>query len=60
VLNKITKYINDVKTEMGKVIWPTRAQLIESSTIVVILSLILAVFTFGVDFILNRLLKLVL
>ncbi|MBM3325783.1 MAG: preprotein translocase subunit SecE [Calditrichaeota bacterium] len=45
---------------MGKVIWPTRAQLIESSTIVVILSLILAVFTFGVDFILNRLLKLVL
>ncbi|MFN3821520.1 MAG: preprotein translocase subunit SecE [bacterium] len=52
--------MREVTEEMKKVNWPSRAQLIESSVIVVILSLILAIFTFSVDFILNRVLKLIL
>jgi preprotein translocase subunit SecE len=59
MLEKATKYLSDVRIEMSKVLWPTRAELRESSTIVVILSLILAVFTFSIDFIINRLLKLI-
>lgn len=53
-------YLREVGEEMRKVSWPTRQQVVESSVIVVLLSVILAVFTFTVDFILNRLLKLIL
>ncbi|MBM3329328.1 MAG: preprotein translocase subunit SecE [Calditrichaeota bacterium] len=60
MIGKAAKYIGDVRTEMAKVIWPTRQQLIESSVIVVVLSIILAIFTFGVDVILNRILKFIL
>lgn len=52
--------MREVGEEMRKVSWPTRQQVVESSVIVVLLSVILAVFTFTVDFILNRLLKLIL
>lgn len=57
MLNKTIKYLGDVRTEMGKVIWPTRAQLRESAVIIVVLSLILAIFIFGIDFILSGILK---
>ncbi len=59
MFSKIAKYLTDVRIELSKVMWPTRAELRESSTIVVILSLMLAIFTFGIDFILNRVLKLI-
>jgi len=60
VLNKIQKYLADVRVELAKVIWPSKAELRESSTIVVILSLLLAVFTFSIDFVLNRILQFIL
>jgi len=60
MLNKAMKYLADVRVEMAKVLWPTKAELRESSTIVVILSLLLAVFTFSIDIILNRVLKFIL
>lgn len=59
MFEKAVKYVGDVKQEMTKVIWPTRAELRESSTIVVILSLLMAVFIFGIDQILNLFLKLI-
>ena len=60
MLNKIQKYLADVRVELGKVIWPSKAELRESSTIVVILSMLLAVFTFTIDFTLNRILQFIL
>ena len=60
MLNKIQKYLADVRVELAKVIWPSKAELRESSTIVVILSLLLAVFTFSIDFVLNRILQFIL
>jgi preprotein translocase subunit SecE len=59
LIGKVTKYLGDVKRETGKVIWPSRKELQESAVIVVVLSLILAVFVFGVDFSLNNILKLI-
>lgn len=60
MINKAIKYVGDVKKEMSKVHWPTRMELRESSVIVVILSLLMAVFIFGIDMILNNILKLIL
>ncbi len=59
MFEKAVKYVGDVKQEMSKVIWPTRAELRESSVIVVILSLLMAVFIFCIDQVLNLFLKII-
>lgn len=60
MIGKVVKYLNDVKSETSKVIWPSRSELQGSAVIVVVLSLMLAIFVFGIDFILNNILKFVL
>ncbi len=60
MFKKITNYLKDVRVEMAKVSWPTREELKESTIIVIILSLILAIFVFTVDTGLTSILKIVL
>jgi preprotein translocase subunit SecE len=59
MIGKVTKYLGDVHRETKKVIWPTRNELVESSTIVVVLSLLAATFVFIIDYLLNTILKLI-
>ncbi|MCF7810343.1 preprotein translocase subunit SecE [bacterium] len=60
MIGKVTKYLSDVHKETKKVIWPTRNELVESSTVVVVLSLLMATFVFIIDYLLNTILKLIL
>jgi preprotein translocase subunit SecE len=60
MFKKLATYLQDVKVEMAKVSWPSREELVESTTIVIILSLVLAVFVFGVDQGLSNILKMIL
>jgi preprotein translocase subunit SecE len=60
MIKKAINYVKDVRTEMAKVSWPTREELYESTIIVLILSLILAVFVFGIDQGLSNVLKVIL
>jgi preprotein translocase subunit SecE len=60
MFNKLATYLRDVKVEMAKVSWPSKDELVESTTIVIILSLVLAVFVFGVDQGLSNILKAIL
>ncbi|MFH1011334.1 MAG: preprotein translocase subunit SecE [bacterium] len=60
MIKKLIAYLSDVRTEMGKVSWPTRAELMESSKLVLYLSFILAVLIFLADNILSRLINLVI
>jgi preprotein translocase subunit SecE len=46
---KILGFFNDVVKEMRKVTWPTKEELKESTTIVIVVCLILAAFTYVVD-----------
>ena len=46
---KILNFFNDVVKEMSKVTWPTREELMEQTKIVIIVTLIIAVFTWAVD-----------
>ncbi|MBI5808708.1 MAG: preprotein translocase subunit SecE [Ignavibacteriales bacterium] len=46
---KIINFVNDVVKEMKKVTWPTKDELKESTSIVIVVCLILAAFTYIID-----------
>lgn len=58
-MEKPAKFVSDVSQEMSKVSWPTYEQLKESTIVVIVLSLLLAVFIFLSDTLLTNLLKLI-
>ena len=43
-MNKVAKFINEVKLELTKVSWPTRRELINSTIVVIVSVAILAIF----------------
>jgi len=60
MIGKISHFVKDVKLEMNKVTWPTRDELSASTTIVLVVSLACAVFIFIADFLLSRIMDLIL
>ncbi|MCK5032939.1 MAG: preprotein translocase subunit SecE [Calditrichia bacterium] len=60
MISKITKFINDVKVEMAKVVWPTREELINSTMIVAVVGVLFTLFIFVADMILSRVIQLFL
>jgi preprotein translocase subunit SecE len=52
MFKKIAKFVNDVQVEMSKVSWPTRSELINSTMIVAVVSIIFTIYIFGADYIL--------
>jgi preprotein translocase subunit SecE len=47
--DKIITFVKDVVKEMKKVTWPTKAELKESTVVVIVVCLILAAFTYVID-----------
>ena len=60
MVKKIQNFLNDVRFEMSKVSWPTWEELKSSTYVVLTLSLMLILFLFVVDFILAKILNIVL
>jgi len=58
MISKITKFFNDVKVEMAKVSWPTREELINSTMIVAVVSILFTTFIFVADLILTQAIQL--
>jgi preprotein translocase subunit SecE len=54
---KIKKFFEDVVKEMKKVTWPTKAELIESTKIVIVVCIILAGFTYVIDMLINQVMQ---
>ena len=48
-MKKITEFFNNVSKEMAKVSWPTQQELIDNTIIVVVFTIIISLFIFGVD-----------
>lgn len=46
---KIVNYYEETVLELKKVSWPTKAEIKGSTIVVIITSIVLALFTFGVD-----------
>jgi len=59
-MNKLLLYLKDVRSEMMKVTWPTRSELTGATIIVIILSLIMALFVKVCDLGIGSLLKMFL
>ncbi|MDH5185463.1 MAG: preprotein translocase subunit SecE [candidate division WOR-3 bacterium] len=58
--NRIRKYIMEVISELKRVSWVKRKELIGTTVVVIILSLILAIYIGIFDFIFSRILHLVI
>jgi len=58
--NKVSRFVVEVKTEMKKVSWPTKKELISSTWIVVISVSLLALYIGIVDFLISRAVNLVI
>ena len=54
---KIVNFVNDVVKEMKKVTWPSREELKESTAIVIVVCLIIAAFTFLIDYAITQIFK---
>jgi preprotein translocase subunit SecE len=54
---KIKLFFEDVVKEMKKVTWPTKAELFESTKIVIVVCIILAGFTYVIDMIINQVIQ---
>jgi len=51
------EFIRQVRTEAGRVHWPTRKETVATAIMVMIMTMILAVFFFGVDAFFSTLVK---
>ena len=57
MIKKIQQFIDDVKLEMGKVSWPSHNELVSSTTIVVVVSIIFTLFIFFSDLIISNVIQ---
>lgn len=53
-------FLKEVKDELRKVVWPTRDEVIRLTAVVIIVSLIVGIYLGGIDFILTKVLALVI
>jgi len=57
LFTKIITFLKEVKTELKKVNWPTKKETIRYTLIVIGVSIIVAIFLGGIDFIFTNLLN---
>jgi len=55
-----TNFLKEVRDELKKVVWPTRDEVIRLTSVVILVSLIVGVFLGGTDFILTKLVGLLI
>lgn len=60
MLKKIGNFLREVKIELGKVTWSTKEELMASTVVVIVSVLLLAIFIGACDFILIRLINIIL
>ena len=59
-LRKVREFFHDVLVEFRRVSWPTRKEVMGSTTVVIVMVIVLAVFLAAVDHALTWLVRLVL
>ena len=50
---KVTTFLVEVRTEFTRVIWPTRTELVNSTTIVIVFAIVFAIFIGLFDLVLS-------
>jgi len=49
MIGRIKSYLTDVRQEMAKVSWPTFHELLNSTQVVIVVTVVFAIFLFGID-----------
>jgi len=60
MLKAVKDFLNQVYLEMNKVSWPSYSELRGSTYLIIIFFLVFALFLFGVDWVIQQLVKVVL
>ena len=60
MFSKIIKFFEDVKTEMSKVAWPNRDELVNSTFIVAVISILFTAFIFLADIVISKIVQFLL
>lgn len=60
MIDKIKRYWRETLAEMSKVTWPSKEELIGSTIVTIIVSMVLGFFIFAVDMVLSQAMRLVL
>ena len=60
VVTRIQEFIREVLAEFRKVTWPSRAELVNSTAVVIVVTVVLAFFLGGVDVVLARVVERIL
>jgi preprotein translocase subunit SecE len=55
--NSPGEFIRQVRSEIGKVVWPSRAETTQTAIMVLIMTIILAIFFLGIDAFFNMVVK---
>ena len=55
----IGRYFRGVKREFKRVVWPTKKQLFQYSLIVILVSVVTAIFLYAVDFVFSHIMGLI-
>ncbi|MBI4037025.1 preprotein translocase subunit SecE [Candidatus Daviesbacteria bacterium] len=59
-MKKVFDFLAEVKVELSKVVWPTPQQTIKLTVIVILVTVTVGFFLGGVDFLLTKLLALII
>ena len=57
MIKKARQFLEDVQVEMKKVVWPERDKLINSTVVVIVVSVMFTLFIFFADTIISKLIK---
>ncbi|MDP8218179.1 MAG: preprotein translocase subunit SecE [Candidatus Theseobacter exili] len=60
MLKQFSTFFTEAKAELKKVSWPTRKEIIDSTIVVIVSVIIMAVFIGLVDFVLARMVKFII
>jgi preprotein translocase subunit SecE len=60
MVTRIREFVQDVLVEFRKVTWPSRQELINSTTVVIVVTVVLAFFLGGVDIALTKVVERIL
>jgi preprotein translocase subunit SecE len=55
MFNKVKTFLKEVKIELRKVVFPTRHEVVDSTKVLIIMVLIIAIFLGAVDLLLSKL-----
>ena len=58
--HKLQEFVREVLAEFRKVTWPSRAELVNSTAVVIVVTVVLAFFLGGVDVVLARVVERIL